>query len=143
MRWCRPSDIGFVVRTNVQTAAFFAEKTLIRWVSPPHPSATRPPSPQGDGKKRSLSRERKKNNSFVIHSPPISHIAPQYHIRATAARSAGIQKGRSPFAHGRVPGNHGRVSRRPFRHLWRDKWRIYRGCIAKLRTINGERNLNL
>jgi len=46
------------------------------------------------------------------------------------ARSAGIQKGRKPLCPWGSSGDHGSVPRRLFRHLWRYKWRISRGCIA-------------
>jgi len=80
----------------VQNPKDFAEERL------------RSSTPQGEGKKRSLLREREKGSFSEIYSPLYISFAPQYHIRATAARSAGIQKGRSPFAHGGVRGTMGR-----------------------------------
>jgi len=91
-----------------------------------------------------LSRARKKNNSFVIQFPTITPpLQSNIKFRATACAERGDSKGAKPLCPWKGSGKPWAVSRRLFRHLWRDKWRISRGCKAKLRTTNKERSFGI
>jgi len=104
MRWRRPSDIGFVVLRNVQIAALFAEKALIRLKHHLIRHLPVTPSPQW-GRQKALAFARAQKINILQSASPYISLAQQYQIQGDSLRGArGFKRGEAPLPMGESGG---------------------------------------